>query len=172
MSGVHFDFTSPESPTLASHLTRPSPQPLFDKSFKPMDIKAESRLENAEVNFVLTGEGYTLVNIMKQYLYKMREVEFVGVRQHHKLDECIHLRIKLKKQVIEQTDIPAEQLIFGCLRKAARQAIEQCVQLRNTIPDVQPRIVIFEDSSSSVPDNQPFSVNPFKTLFDPSDLTF
>lgn len=176
--GIHFDFSSPSPSPLQSQT-----QGLFhietedtniDDDFEPMKIDAQSRLENAEVNFIIHFEKHTLGNILKEYLFKMKEVEFVGVRQHHKLDKNIHLRVKLRKSYINSSDKPVEQLMTDCLRKACRQAIDDCVHLRNTMPDISPRTVQHDTDGMTtvgVSDNIQL-VSPFKTLFDPSELTF
>lgn len=156
----------------SSGLQTPQSSQVVDDSFEPMDIQAESRFENFEVNFVFNKEGYTLVNILKEYLDKFPEVQFVGKRKHHKLDDHIHLRIKLDRDWVEQNHTTTEQAMIDCLRRAGRKAINDCIDLRNTIPDVEIRTVSFEESDNQSSQTSGLGPSPFKTLFDPSEFTF
>lgn len=155
-----------------------------DKSFEILytNVEAQSKLNNYEVNFVFHDEGYTLVNILKQYLFDMPEIQFVGRRKHNKLDKFINLRIKLNKVKVDRSGKPPEIFIKECLHVACRKALEDALQFRNSIPDVEKRSITFDNgsgssSSSSSGDSGNIStevrdVNLFETIFDGDDFKF
>jgi DNA-directed RNA polymerase subunit L len=172
-NGLNFDFSSPITSVQSVSAIPLSAIP----SFIPTDIKAQSRLEKCEVNFKFKDEGYTLVNILKQYLEKMPEVEFVGRRQHNKVDDEFNLRIKLDREWVENTHQTVELAMIDCLRRAARQAINDALALRNSIPDITIRIVNYNDNlppqlHQSQPHQSQSQPHFPPQLFDTSDFSF
>jgi len=171
MSGeLHFDFNQP-IPSIPSIST--SVKPTVVDTFIPTNIETQSRLENYEVNFKFNDEGYTLVNILKHYLEQMPEVLFVGRRQHNKVDDEMNLRIKLNSKWVRKYHQTVEQAMIDCLRRAVRQAINDTLSLRNSIPDVDQRVVDYDEDVNNIGTAQPDTNIPkMQILFDTSEFTF
>lgn len=175
MSGAfHFDFSVPiqSVPSVPSIPTTSIMSNAEKSAFVPTDVTTESRLENCEVIFQFNDEGYTLINILKEYLAKMPEVQFVGRRQHNKVDTEMYLRIKLDRKWVNENHRTVESAMRDCLRRATRKAIDDAVSLRNSIPNVPVRTVTYDESQSGPSQSGPSQPPQFETFFDPSEFAF
>ena len=166
MEGGIFNFQSPTQSQFESQ----SNDNTNSSSDTIMQIVAQSSLEKGEVNFVFKDEGYTLVNIVKEYLFDFPEIKFVGRRKHHKLDTEINLLIQLNMRYISENK-PAEVILIDCLRRACNMAMNDALLLRNSIPDCPQREV---DMDESIKDDEEPALQPnlFDNLFEPSDFKF
>jgi DNA-directed RNA polymerase subunit L len=158
--GPVFDFSTMQS----------SFPPDDQESFEPTDVTADSRFDNYEVDFSFHDEGYTLVNILKQYLEQLDEVVFVGRRKHHPLGKSTNLRMVVDKAWADKNYSSVEEAIIDCLRRATRQAVKDTVQLRNSIPDIECRTVDFPETTPTPMNIEAASQTPFQSLFDPTDF--
>jgi DNA-directed RNA polymerase subunit L len=175
MSGGFFDFSDAIQSSDAPPPPAESSSVMNDEeSFQPTDVTTDCKFENYEVDFSFNDEGYTLVNILKNYLVNMDEVLFVGRRQHHPLSTTTNLRIILDGQwVDDEHNSSIDQAMVDVLRRATRKAAQDTVHLRNSLPNIEVRVVEFDEQDGSVSGDNDVGVhNPFQTLFSAQDFTF
>ena len=100
-----------------------------------MEIVATQRTVDPEYDFVIHHEDDTLAAIIHEQLLCDDNIAFVGYRKDHKLDNHIRITVKLDKRKISENTNPSE-IVIGCLRQAAQKAINSCIELRNTLPNM------------------------------------
>lgn len=136
-----------------------------NKEKDPMTIQVKPKLNNFEADFLIYDEDYTLGEIIRERLLEDDRVQFAGCRKDHQLDNHIRIKIKLYKNRVKEAP---DKAIIECLKLAARKSYQTALELRNSIPDIDPRVL--ETSENTYEPQQQLPV--FQFDFKPDDFEF